>query len=124
MKNLMKLFAVLLLTTIVFSACSKDDDPANDDLFVGTYKGTISYVAADKNISTDDGTVRVIKVGNNYNFIFSDGIPDLTGVEFKKDANTVISIGSDETKFIKITESTLNIGFLKDGATWTANCSR
>lgn len=124
MKNLFKLFALTLLTITLFSACSKDDDPADNDLFIGTYKGNISYISGDENKSSANGTVRVVKVGNNYNFVFSDAIPDLNGVEFRKDANTVISIGDDESKYIKITESTLNIAFTKDGSVWTANCSR
>lgn len=124
MKNLMKLFALTFLTVTLFSACSKDDDPANNDLFVGTYNGSINYSSGDVSKSNDEGTVRVVKVGNNYNFIFSDGIPDLKGVEFTKDENSVISVGNDESKYIRITASSLTIAFTKDGQVWTANASR
>lgn len=124
MKKLLKLTMVLFMVTAVFTACSKDDDPANNDLFVGTYNGSISYSSGDTDISKSDGSVTVIKTGNNYNFRFSDGIPNLNGVEFKKDANSVISVGSDESKYIRIDEGKLTIAFTKDGQIWTADCSR
>ncbi len=83
MKNYLKLPALLLLSAVVIASCSKKDDPTDNNLFVGTYKGKISYVKEGENKSTDDGKVTVVKVGNNYNFVFSDGIPDLKGVELK-----------------------------------------
>lgn len=124
MKTQLKFLLILLAMPLVFLACSKDDDPADNDLFVGTYDGSITYNNGSTSISTETGKVTVIKTGNNYNFKFSDGIPDLNGVEFEKRENEVISIGSTESKYIRITASTLTIGFLKDGATWTASCSR
>ncbi|MFN0293273.1 hypothetical protein [Pedobacter helvus] len=124
MKTQFKFLLILLAMPLVFLACSKDDDPADNDLFVGTYDGSISYNSGSTSISTETGKVTVIKTGNNYNFKFSDGIPDLNGVEFERKENEVISIGSDESKYIRITAGTLTIGFIKDGATWTANCSR
>lgn len=126
MKNLMKLFVLTFFATTVLVSCSKDDDPADNDLFVGTYRGSVSYTNGDESHSNENGNVRVVKAGNNYNFIFSDGIPDLTGVEFRReDDNTVISIGDDESKYIRITASSLRIIYIKDGgATWDANCTR
>ncbi|WP_017257710.1 hypothetical protein [Pedobacter arcticus] len=125
MKNLLKLTLMLFMMTAVFTACSKDDDPANNDLFVGTYKGSISYNKNGGDSKTiENGKVTVIKTGNDYNFQFSDGIPNLNGVKFEKDANTAISVGSDESKYIRINESTLKIAFTKDGEVWTADCSR
>ena len=124
MKNLVKMMLLGFMVTAVFSACSKDDDPSNNDLFVGTYRGDISYRSGNTSISTDEGAVTVVKVGKNYNFVFSDGIPNLNGVEFEKDANSVISVGSDVSKYIKISENELTIAFAKDGAVWTANCDR
>lgn len=124
MKNLLRSFAILFLVTTVFISCSKDDDPADNDLFVGTYNGSISYTADGVNKSNDDGSVTVTKVGNNYNFRFSDDIPNLNGVEFRKDENSVISIGDDESKYIRIDENSLDITFTKDGQFWSANCTR
>ncbi|WP_430613411.1 hypothetical protein [Flavobacterium sp. JP2137] len=125
MKAIFKVLGVLVLTVFVLSACSKDDDPADNDLFVGTYKGQVSFTEGGENINKSDGTVRVVKVGNNYNFVFSDNIPDLTGVEFeKKGDNSVINIGSSDTHFISIDESKLVIAYAKDGKVWTANANR
>lgn len=124
MKTYVKFLLALLIIPLVLTSCSKDDDPANNDLFVGTYKGKITYTSGDKKITADNGSVTVIKVGNNYKFAFSDGIADLNGVEFQKDANSAVSIGSDAAKYIKITAHDLDIAYTKDGAVWTADCSR
>lgn len=124
MKNLLKAFAILFLATTVFTSCSKDDDPADNDFFVGTYDGRISYRTDGTTISERDGSVTVVKTGNNYNFKFSDGIPDINGVEFEKNENSAISIGGDVTKYIKITANSLDITYSKDGKFWTATCTR
>lgn len=125
MKNVVKILGVFCLVFLAF-ACSKDDDPADNDLFVGTYKGSISY-SGDENISTDDGSVTVVKTGNDYYFRFSNGIPDLTGVEFEQsDDNVLINVDfEDGIQYIRITASTLEMLYTKDGdETWTANCTR
>lgn len=125
MKNVFKIFGIVCLAFLAFS-CSKDDDPANNDLFVGTYDGPITYNADGESISVDDGAVTVVKTGSNYYFRFSDGIPDLTGVEFEEDGdNVLVNVDfEDGIKYIRITASTLEILYTKDGKTWTANCDR
>lgn len=117
--------ALAAFVMIGLASCSKDTDPADVDVFVGTYKGKITYLKAGEELkSKDDGSVIVSKVGATYNFAFSDGIPDINGVKFeKKDDNTYVSIGSGLTG-ITITKSKLNMLVVKDGATWIANCSR
>ncbi|MBN8784417.1 MAG: hypothetical protein ABS85_12335 [Sphingobacteriales bacterium SCN 48-20] len=128
MKKFLKYFsiaAVVLMAGMVFVSCSKDDDPADNDVFVGTYNGRVTYQNGSESKSNDNGKVTVVKVGSDYNFVFSDGIPDLTGVRFRKDGdNTVVSVDEDVTKIIRITASSLTIGYAKDGATWTADCNR
>ncbi len=132
MKNLMKVLAtlvVLAMSAVVFTACSNDDDPADNDFFAGTYKGKVSYNTgtATGNISSDDGSVFVTKIasGTKYNFAFSNGIPDLVGVEFeKKGDNTLVSVGATEAEFIRIDNKNLNMVYRKDGKTWTATTTR
>ena len=125
MKKYILCLSLLLIAGLAFVGCSKDDDPADNDLFVGTYRGSVSYTKEGQNKSSDNGSVTVVKTGSDYNFVFSDGIPDLTGVRFRKDGdNAVISIEEGEAKAIRITASSLVIGYAKDGAVWTANCSR
>ncbi len=126
MKKTIQYLGVILFATLIFAACSKDTDPADTDVFVGTYNGRISYNASgDANdVAATNGTVRVVKVGNNYNFLFSNGIPDLTGVQFEKNENTLISVGSTESNYIRVTANSLKILFLKDGSVWTADCTR
>lgn len=124
MKNLLKFTGVLFISALALTSCSKDDDPADNDVFVGTYNGKVTYNKGTESKSNDNGNVKVVKLGNNYNFVFSDGIPDLNGVEFSKDSNSAISIGSTATQYITIDANDLKIVYLKDGANWTANCSR
>lgn len=125
MKNLLKLFLVSIFALFMFTACSDDDDPSDNDLFVGTYKGNVSYVSSDKNVNNADGNVRVVKVGDKYNFIFSDNIPNITGVEFKQeDANYSINVGGSDLSYIRINANTLKIFYVVDGQTWTANATR
>ncbi|MGS4344432.1 hypothetical protein ACKUSY_02295 [Myroides odoratus] len=125
LKRTAKLLALGSIMAFVSLSCSKDDDPTDNDLFIGKYKGHITYTKGDTHIDAKDGHVEVVKVGKDYNFIFSDKIPNLTGVKFEKEGeNTVINIGSDEAHLIKIDASTLFIAYAKDGEIWSANCSR
>ncbi len=122
MKKSLKIFGMLFFTVALLASCDKDNDPADDNLFVGKYEGSVSYSDPESNtdISTDQGRVTVVKVGNSYNFDFSDGIPSITNIEMEKNQNTLIS--SD--KAINIDEDSVNIILTKDGKSWTANCTR
>ena len=127
MKNLLKILSIVVLSVFVFASCSRDDDPADNDFFVGTYNGTVSYNDGNTNISSDNGKVTVVKIasGTKYNFAFSNGIPDLNGVEFQKTGdNTLINIGSNANAMITINNNDLDIIYNKDGKTWYANCTR
>ena len=127
MTNLLKFLAVTFFAVFVFTACSNDDDPANNDFFAGTYKGTVNYVDGDKTVANENGSVFVTKIasGTKYNFAFSDKIPDLNGIEFeKKGDNSLVSVGSSASSFITIDSKKLTILYTKDGKTWRANATR
>lgn len=130
MKNVIKILGVFMLvmfTAISFTSCSDDDDPANNDFFAGTYKGKITYNDGSSTISEDNGSVFVTKIasGTKYNFAFSNSIPDLNGVEFEKQGdNTLVSVGSTVSSYIRIDNNELKIAYAKDGKIWTANCTR
>lgn len=128
MKKIFTLVTLICLSIVAFSSisCSKKDDPADNDLFVGTYKGKISYLADKDKKSADNGSVTVVKAGNDYYFRFSDEIPDLNGVSFKKEGDhTLVNIDfEDGVKFIKINASSLTMLYTTEGKTWTANASR
>jgi len=124
MKSILKIFGILCLSIFVFTACSDDDDPANNDFFIGRYNGKVSYAKDGENKSSDNGHVQVVKVGNKYNFLFSDGIPNITGIEIEKNENSAVMIGSTGTHYIRINESKLTILYLEEGATWTADATR
>jgi len=99
MKKTVQFLGMLLIALTVMVSCKKDTDPADRDFFVA-------------------------KVGDSYNFIFGNNIPDINGVKFeKKDDNTYVSIGSGLTG-ITVTASSLNLLVVKDGQTWTANANR
>ena len=68
----------------------------------------------------------VVKTGNDYYFRFSDGIPDLKGVSFKKEGdNTLVNIDlKDGLKVIRRNASSLYIVYTTDGKTWIANAKR
>ena len=129
MKNVLKALSSLLMIVFAFSiisSCSSDDDPADNDFFAGTYKGKISYNDGSNTNSTDDGSVFVTKIGSQtkYNFAFSNGIPNLNGIEFENSGNIGVSVGATELQYIRINNNTLKILYRVDGKTWTADCTR
>ena len=117
-----KFFSVVFFVTAILVSCSKDNDPVDDNVFVGTYRGSVSYSDSDSNtnISTDDGRVTLVKVGDNYNFDFSDGIPSLTGIKIDKNENIFVSSDGG----ITIDEGNLIIAYTKDSEVWGADCNR
>lgn len=124
MKKTIQIFSMLLIALTVMVSCKKDTDPADKDFFVGTYNGTVSYRNGETTINSSDGKVTVSKVGETYNFYFGSNIPDITGVKFEKRSdNSYVSVGSGLTG-ITIDASSLKMGVIKDGQTWTANCTR
>ena len=128
MKKLFTLVTLICISLVAFSSisCSKNDDPADNDLFVGIYKGKISFLKGEEKKSFDNGSVTVVKTGNDYYFRFSDGIEDLKGVSFKKEGdNRLVNIDfEDGVKYIKIDASSLTMLYTTDGKTWTANAKR
>ncbi len=125
MKNTIKILSLLLITVFAFTACSKDDDPTDNSLFVGKYEGTVRYSEGLSELkSNTNGSVTVAKVGDTYNFNFSDAIPSLNGIKMKKGEGNVIILEDGEFGSISISASELSINYTKDGKTWFANCDR
>lgn len=127
--SLLKFLGLFLIVLSIFTtvSCSRDDDPADNDFFAGTYNGSISYNDGSTNISKDNGSVFVTKIasGTKYNFRFSDSIPDLNGVEFEKQGdNVLVMVGSTATSYIRINNNDLTIFYSSNGKTWTANAKR
>lgn len=126
MKKLFQFLSLAFATVLILSSCSKNTNPADSDIFVGTYKGSIAYVSGDQSVkkSDDNGSVTVSKVGSTYNFAFGSGIPDINGVKFQKsDAGTYISVGSGVTG-ITIDAHNLKLAVSNSDGAWTANCTR
>ena len=57
MKSTLKIFSLLLVAAFVFASCSKDDNPVDNNVFIGTYKGSVGYISGSTNISKNDGSV-------------------------------------------------------------------
>ncbi|GEM68393.1 hypothetical protein SMI01S_19990 [Sphingobacterium mizutaii NBRC 14946 = DSM 11724] len=130
MKKSMKLLSLLFVVLFAVSACSKDDDPADNDIFVDEYRGTISYVNkndSEKNVAPTQGKVTVTKVGgSNYSFIFDSDIPDILNVKMQKGDNNKLFLEDGKLGLISIDADQLTIGYSStdEGETWTANCKR
>lgn len=126
MKNALKVLGLLGLFVFVLS-CGKNSNPSNEDLFVGTYEGSVSYKDNNDDVHSDDSSVTVVKVGDKYNFQFNkSGIPMLTGIKFNREGkNTMVNLDfEDGLRVINIDANSLNIHYSKDGKTWTAKAKR
>lgn len=121
---------MLILSVFALSSCSRDDDPSDNDFFAGTYRGTLTYDGIggpSPDITASNGSVFVTKIGSatKYNFRFSNGIPDINGIEFRKEGdNTMVMVGSTTTSYIRITNNNLTILYSTNGQTWTADATR
>ena len=121
------LFGFLLFTALAFTSCRKDTDPADRIFFTGKYSGDLEYRndADETHKKVEDGTVTITKEGKHYQFFFSDGIPNITGVKFDdKGDNKYESVGSDKAHFIKIDEDKLQMLYHSGDETWIANATR
>lgn len=117
--------SILGISMLLLNSCSKDKDPKDSDLFVGTYNGTITYKSNTDDKSTTNGKVTVSKIGDSYNFRFSDGIPNVNNVTFIKENDEFsINVGNSATSYIRINASTLKMLYKVDDQIWTADCSR
>lgn len=122
-------FTGILFLLLLVTACSSSTSPADKDFFVGTYKGSVNFTGNDGDeISSDKGKITVVKVASKtkYNFEFTNGVPNLNGVEFKKDGDKrMVNVDfEDGVQFITIDASTLKMHYSKDGNTWEADVKR
>lgn len=128
MKNAAKLMSLLFIAFFTLSSCSKDDDPVDNDLFVGTYEGETSYADSnnpDIGVEWGVGKVTVTKLGgDNYSFSFDRDIPDLDNITMTKGDNNTIFFEDGTLGSITISESTLRIAYLRDGQNSTADGTR
>ena len=128
MKSAVKLMSLLFLAFFTLSSCSKDDDPTDNDLFVGTYEGDISYANfsdPESNVENGPGKVTVTKLGgDNYSFSIDRDIPGLDNITMTKGDNNTIFFNEDEIGAITISESTLSLSILRDGQKWSADANR
>ncbi len=122
MRKSMKILGMLFFVVSLAASCGNDNDPSDDNLFAGQYQGAVSYSDPENStdVSTEEGQVTVVKVGNSYTFDFSNDIPSLKDIKMEKNQNTLVTADGA----INIDESNLKIIYTKDGKTWGATCSR
>lgn len=125
MKSISMFLSILVLMVVGFSSCSKSDNPADNDIFIGTYSGKTAY-AASGSLTYGDGKITVTKLGDTYRFDFNNNgnIPAITGVKIAKGDNGYVGTVNGYTGTINITASKLTILVGKDGASWGADCTR
>lgn len=129
MKTTIKILSLFFVAVafFTFSSCSKDDDPADNDLFIGKYEGNVSFTStndSDSDVGQTSGSVTVTKIGDKYSFNFSNGIPSIGNIIMEKGDNNTIIFSDNAIGTITVTASTLNIIYAKEGRAWTADCSR
>lgn len=126
MKNKLSILMITgLCLSLLFAACSKDKGPQDSNLFIGTYKGPISYSSDEDNITIGDGRITVSNIDDIYNFAFSDGIPNINNIRFESENDEYfINIGSSGTSYIRINKEVLKILYISNGKAWKANCTR
>lgn len=126
MKNSLKFLGVIGLLFLAIS-CGKSINPANKDIFIGTYNGSVGYSDSHDAIQSDNSSITVIKFGSKYNLQFKQaGIPTLNEVEFNK-MKKGESLNVDYlkgTREIRIDANNLYIDYSKDGQKWTAKAKR
>lgn len=119
------LLGLFVVTSLFMISCSDDDSPADNDIFVGKYNGFVAYSNGESNTEESNGWVEVVKIGSKYNFLFSNGIPEITGVEFDSNGETLLNVGATEFQYIRVTAGTLDILYTENvDDVWRANCTR
>lgn len=133
MKKQTKQFALILSTLfslVILGSCAPDIDPDNSEIFMGKYEGSIAFTPAGSSTPSksnqSNGSVRVTRLGDNYTFTFSDGIPTLENIKYAQgDDNTYVNIDlGGEAGVIKVTKSKLQILYKNQKGTWNATCNR
>ncbi len=129
MKKLFYVFQLFALTSLLFlSACKKED--LFDELpaeYVTTYTGSLGYNITGANpISNLTSGQAIITQSNKVVTIsFSNGVPSISGLRFKKSGSNYASIATDgSVAGINFEGSKANIGYTKDGNTWAFSGSR
>ncbi|GAB3008304.1 hypothetical protein GCM10027051_05640 [Niabella terrae] len=126
MKRVLNLLGIGIFAVLLFTACSKDDNPADNNLFVGTYSGETSYTSTGTSVSAGSGKVTVVKVGDKYRFDFKDNgdIPTITDIEISKGDEGYVGKVNGYTGVITIDAGHLSIHVTKDNAAWNAEADR
>jgi hypothetical protein len=107
-----------LSSLLLLSACKKEDLFAE---YVATYTGSLGYNVTTPNpiTNTTSGQATITQSNKVVSISFSNGVPSITGLRFKKSGSNYASIATDgSVAGINFEGSKANIAYTKDGNTW------
>lgn len=119
-----------LVCGLLFGVAACAEDLADKDLFIGAYKGKVTYLKPKEKISIREnmGKVTIGKVGSLYDFYFSNNIPTISGVKMEGAGGKFsgIVLTNEENSLIKIENGHLKLNYVKGilEETWTADCTK
>lgn len=125
-KNLGKV--VLVLSVLLMSSCSSDDDGPADQFVtlpaavLTSYTGNLVYTPGDGSgpVINTSGTATVAVSGNTYTISFSDGVPSLSGLVFLAGTNNnfISASAGQSSTGISVEDGDLAVGATISGNTW------
>jgi len=139
------LTAFFLLFLVAFSSCGKDEDtnpsPDKDPDTIEDpvplpapvttiYEGELTYTpptgSTDLPIFTDNATATIEENGDTYTIRFSDNVPSLSNLKFKRDGDEEYASISDSGVLtgVSIDGDDLDIGATLSGETWAFSGSK
>jgi len=137
MKTIATKFLILSLVSLTFfsfMSCDDDEPMIMDDgsttslpaAVVTTYEGDLVYTSATGEVITAlDGEAEIRKSGSSYIIEFSDGVPDLTGLNFNNEDGSYATVGGGSSVAgIVIDGDDLDIGATQNGNTWAFSGSK
>jgi len=129
MKSIVKVFlgiiGILGLFLIVVTIYWTKKDVTTENFFLGQYDGVVFFEDKESMTHFEDSSVNVVKIGNSTSFVFSDDIPTISSIAFKRtEQDDIINMEATETNYIRLNNKKLEILFTQDNRTWVIYATR
>lgn len=109
---------------LVFNWGQKQD-LMTTDFFVGKYHGVVVFEENDLVVQSDKSVIHIVKIGDKTNFVFAANIPTISTILYKNNkTKDLINLNPQETNYIKINASKLEILFADGNKSWTVYADR
>jgi hypothetical protein len=128
MKKIFKITILLFVSTLFFVSCKKES--LYDELpseFIATYTGSLGYTPNGglPIANATSGQATITQSSKVVTISFSNNIPSLTGLRFKKTNGVYASVAIDgSVAGIKFEANSASIAYTKDGNSWAFNGSK